>query len=62
MKLRMNDFLCVECETKFEQLLDLDDGTDQPVCPNCGNENVEKVISNPGHWRHVTWSQWRVNG
>ena len=37
------EFVCMSCESHFEELLRLDDG--DPDCPDCGSSNVRKQLS-----------------
>jgi putative FmdB family regulatory protein len=38
------DFHCKKCDSDFELLMR---GSDIPVCPECGSEEVEKQVSMP---------------
>jgi predicted nucleic acid-binding Zn ribbon protein len=59
MKLRTNDFQCEECGVIIEFTLDLDKDEKVGRCSKCGGE-LKEIIGNPRHFRHVSWSQWRV--
>ena len=38
-------YLCVECQTRFEVYLTYDEYETHPVdCPNCSNKNVQRLI------------------
>ncbi len=36
------EYICQKCGQQFEELVR---GQEQPVCPKCGNPNVEKQLS-----------------
>jgi putative FmdB family regulatory protein len=38
------DFLCTKCEHPFETLVR---ATDTPVCPECGTDQVRKLLPRP---------------
>lgn len=40
----MFDFLCPSCQNQFEELIF---GDDKALCPKCGEQNVERMISAP---------------
>jgi len=57
------DFQCTnqDCGHEFEELVKLDDIDDSGCvnCPECHMPAIRK-ISNPGHYKHRTWSEWRM--
>ncbi|MBQ7257453.1 MAG: zinc ribbon domain-containing protein [Abditibacteriota bacterium] len=38
-------FRCKECKTKFEKLVGMVADSNAPVCPKCGSENLEQLIT-----------------
>jgi len=37
------EFVCMKCESHFEELVRMDDGA--PCCPDCASSNVRKLLS-----------------
>ena len=55
------DFEC--CNTKcpikyFEKSVEID--TKEIKCPEC-HEVAKRIISNPKHYKHLSWSKWKVS-
>lgn len=48
-----------ECGLEFEEFYKLDEKA-SAVCPICGSHAEVEFRSNPGHFRHVSWSKWRI--
>ncbi len=40
----MFDFLCPKCQHQFEELVF---GDEKAVCPNCGEKEIERMVSAP---------------
>lgn len=57
------DFQCTVCGYQFEHLLDrkeIKEGLIETPCEKC--KGVAKtVISNPRHYKHASWSTWRMH-
>jgi len=56
------DFKCTdkECGEKFEKSIKLEDVEDTVVlCPKC-HEKAERLITNPKHYKHLSWASWKV--
>jgi len=39
------EFICESCEESFEELLRFGSNSEQIICPECGSEQVRKLIS-----------------
>jgi len=56
------DFKCTSCNHVFEvtqTLAEHDDGSGTVDCPECHMPAIS-TISNPRHYRHLSWSSWNV--
>jgi putative FmdB family regulatory protein len=57
------DFKCEECEHEFEEQVKLEKLEAEPdhvECPSCGEAGCKRMITNPRHYSHVSWSKWRA--
>ena len=52
-------FKCTKCNYEFEDSVLVKD-LKTVQCPEC-QELVEVVIVNPKHYKHISWSKWRVD-
>lgn len=50
---------CIECDHEFEEEHKLAD-VDNAKCPKCGGKTKIEIRNNPGHYRHLSWSSWRI--
>lgn len=41
----MYEFHCDQCEEEFEEILSIQDGLDEVVCPACGSHDIHKLLS-----------------
>ena len=62
----MYDFKCTnkECEREFEEnikLADIEESCGCVDCPDCHMPAVRK-ITNPTHFKHLSWSSWNAGG
>jgi putative FmdB family regulatory protein len=39
------EFVCIECEASFEELVRSANYTEEVLCPSCGSDQVKKQIS-----------------
>lgn len=57
-------FKCKKCEEIFEEIVSLKDieETEGKIdCPLCKKKlSAERQIVNPKHFKHISWSTWRV--
>lgn len=51
------DFKCTKCDKEFDQQVKLDEA-DKVKC-SCGGK-AKRLISNPSHYKHLSWSKWRM--
>jgi len=54
------DFECSnkECTIqRFEKSVEVN--TKEVKCPQCG-ELAKRIISNPKHYKHLSWSKWSI--
>lgn len=57
------DFQCNACNHEFEENVKLDEYEEDKYCvscPECGACGPERKIVNPKHYKHLSWSTWRV--
>ena len=52
-------FQCTKCNHEFEDSVPVND-IKTVKCPEC-KEPAEVVIVNPRHYKHLSWSTWRVD-
>ena len=52
------EFVCQSCSNEFENIQSFSDSS-VPVCPNCGNEDVERQMGRPAI--HFKGSGWYIN-
>jgi putative FmdB family regulatory protein len=39
------EYECRACQNRYSQILSIKESETAPACPNCGSENVQKLIS-----------------
>lgn len=54
-------FKCRNCNIEFEEQMSLSEFEKEraTTCVDCDGK-AEVVISNPGHYKHLSWQKWRV--
>jgi len=56
------DFECTNCHHQFEaqvKLQDLEESDGCVDCPQCHHPAIRK-ITNPRHYKHISWASWRL--
>ena len=58
--MKILDLVCTKCSEVYEEWIKSEEDINTMTCPKC-NASLKKIISNPKHYKHVSWSQWRVD-
>jgi len=56
---------CIDCGEVFEESIKLEyfkDDKHLVECPKCKSSLTEVLISNPKHFKHLSWTTWRNSG
>jgi putative FmdB family regulatory protein len=54
--LKIYQFECNECGHQFEEYVD--DDNEKPKCPKCKKDDTRRVVGQPAHRKHSSWSQF----
>lgn len=56
------DFKCCKCDNEFEENVKLEsiDKNVKVKCPKCSGSS-KRLITNPKHYKHLSWSSWNIN-
>jgi len=50
-----------QCVLKYEEQIKIAEyEANGAKCPQCGAPAEREVRTNPGHFRHASWAQWRM--
>lgn len=55
------DFRCKKCHHNFEDSVLLSELDKKIIlCPKCSHDKTERLITNPTHYKHLSWAKWKV--